>query len=131
MSDIDYTTIEDGELLKWEKTGIKIEGQLVNYNEQRDTGKGIGHVYEVKTKDSIVPFFAPSLLHKKLRNIKLGDVVRIKFVKVTKTGSGNDLKHFDVGHADPTDANLAAVGIVVLKNVEGDDSDEEIDADKM
>lgn len=122
---IKYNTIEDGELLKWEKEGTKVEGVLQSYRTQK-TPMGEGNVYEVKTKDAVVPFFAPSLLHKKLQSVPIGYVVSIEYTKKTKTGSGTDLKHFEVGYAEPTEANLKAVGVELLKKVE-DDEDDDID----
>ena len=129
MGEVKYETIEDGELLKWDKVGIKLEGVLVSYRLQK-TSKGDGNVYEIKTKDGIIPFFAPSLLHKKFQAVPIGNVVSVTFTKITKTGGGNDLKHFDVGHAEPTEANLKSVGVEMLKKV-GEDGDEEINPDDI
>lgn len=123
MSDIKFNTVEDGELLKWEKPGTKVVGILKSYT-PRTTNMGEGHVYEVQTKDGIVPFFAPSLLHKKLQNVSVGSVVSIEYTKKTKTGGGTDLKHFDVGWAKPTEANLKAAGVEVFEQVEDEESED-------
>ena len=96
MSDDGFNKVMDGELFKWEKEGTSIMGILQRYDE-RQTGKGDGHIYEVKTANGIAAFFAPSLLHKKLSSIALGSIVKITFTAVTKTSSGNTLKNFDVG----------------------------------
>ena len=110
MSESTFKKVSEGELLKWDKPGTKVQGILESYKEQK-TAMGQGHVYEVQTKDEIVPFFAPSLLHKKLQKIGVGNVVVIEYVKKTKTGAGTDLKHFDVSFAPPTEANLKSVGM--------------------
>lgn len=123
---VKYETVEDGELLKWDKEGVKLEGVLLSYRTQQGP-KGEGHIYEVKTKDGISPFFAPSLLHKKLQTVAIGNVVSIHFTKITKTGGGNDLKHFDVGHAAPTEANLKAVGVEMLSKVGEEEKDDDFD----
>ena len=119
-----YEKIEDGELQKWDKIGIVVEGVLERYKQQT-TAMGEGHVYEVNTKNGIVPFFAPSLLHKKLERIPIGKIVKITYTEKTKTGAGTDLKHFDVLHAEPTEANLKSVGVQMYKRAE--DTGEEID----
>ena len=126
MSDVDFRKIEDGDLLKWETPGTELVGILKSYKEQK-TVMGNGHVYEVQTKDEIVPFFAPSLLHKKLQNVGIGNLVQIKYLKKTKTAAGTDLKHFDVGFTQPTEANLKALGIEIFGNKVGD----EISADDV
>lgn len=126
MSDIKFNKVEDGELLKWEKPGVKLLGILKSYKEQK-TAMGQGHVYEVQTKDEIVPFFAPSLLHKKLQNIGIGNIVSIEYLKKTRTGAGTDLKHFDVGFAEPTEANLKSAGIEVFKKVNDEISADDVD----
>ena len=120
---IKYDQIQDGELLKWDKEGVNIEGVLLSYRTQK-TSMGMGNVYEVKTKDGIVPFFATMLIHKKLQSVAIGNVVSITYTKMTKTGGGTDLKHFDVGQASPTEANLKAVGVEMLKPVGDDKGDE-------
>jgi len=117
---IDYTSVESGELVKWKEIGTVVEGLLVNH-EKRNTANGIGHVYEIRTKDGIVPFFAPQLLQKKLRDIPTGSIVRIEYTKETKTGGGNTLKHFSVGHALGSEDNLKALGIDVMKPVADDE----------
>ena len=109
---MEYTIIEDGELLKWEKPGMVLEGILSSYKEQ-NTPNGIGHVYEVRTKNGMVPFFAPTLLHKKLKSIGVGKIVRIKHTEVQKTNAGNPLKIFQVGFAEPTRENLTSLGLAV------------------
>lgn len=117
MSEVKFSKIEDGELLKWETVGAKVVGVLQTYRAQK-TAMGEGHVYEVKTKEGIVPFFAPTLLHKKLQAVSIGDIVQIEYTKKTKTGAGTDLKHFDVGNAPATEANLKGLGIEMFKPVE-------------
>lgn len=120
MSDeIQYEDVMDGELTKFEQEGTKVEGQLQSYKEQPNTGKGIGHVYEVKTKDGVSAFFAPSLLHKKLSGVPMNSIVKIVYVKQTKTANGNTLKHFDVKYAPATEANLKAVGLEMYKEAPG------------
>lgn len=117
MSDINFNTVEDGQLLKWENVGTKLVGILKSYT-SRPTRMGEGHIYEVQTKDGITPFFAPSLLHKKLQNVSVGYIVSIEYTKKTKTGSNTDLKHFNVGWAKPSEANLKAMGIELFSAVE-------------
>ena len=125
MPDVNYEKIEDGELQKWDKIGIIVEGVLERYKQQT-TAMGEGHVYEVNTKDGIVPFFAPSLLHKKLERIEIGKVVKITYLKKSKTAAGTDLKHFEVLHAEPTEANLKSVGVEMYKKDEGQGDGEDI-----
>lgn len=108
---VEMEVIEDGELLRWNQVGTKVVGVLRSYTPRKDTGKGPGHVYEVQTKEGIVPFFAPSLLHKKLKNIAIGNIVSIKYTQESKTGVGNTLKHFEVGTAKPTEGNLKSLGL--------------------
>ena len=117
MSEISYQTVVDGELFKFDTVGSIIEGILSSYKQQRDTGKGIGHVYEVKTKNGVAAFFAPSLLHKKLSGIQMNSIVKIVFKQVTKTANGNTLKHFEVSHAPATDANLKMLGLDFMTTV--------------
>lgn len=120
MADVKFDKVEDGELFKWETPGAKVVGVLQNYRAQK-TAMGEGHVYEVRTKDAVVPFFAPTLLHKKLSGIAIGNIVNIEYTKKTKTGAGTDLKHFEVGVAKPTEANLKAIGVTLFENVSDDD----------
>lgn len=124
MADIKFNKIEDGELLKWEAVGTKLIGVLQTYRAQK-TAMGEGHVYEVKTKEGIVPFFAPTLLHKKLQAVNIGDIVNIEYTKKTKTGAGTDLKHFEVGTASPSEANLKAIGVEMFKAVSDDGVNED------
>ena len=120
VNGVEMEDIADGELLKWEKAGIEVVGVLKSYKAQ-NTANGVGHVYEVATKDALVAFFAPSLLQKKLSQVKLGNIVKIVFTEVTKTAAGNPLKHFKVGNCAPTEANLNAFG---LKDLMVDVADE-------
>ncbi len=115
MSDVNYEDVLDGELTKFENEGTTVEGVLQSYKEQRDTGKGLGHVYEVKTKNGVAAFFAPSLLHKKLSGIAIGNIVKITYLNTTKTANGNTLKHFDVKFAPANEANLKAIGMDMYK----------------
>ena len=117
---LNFNKIEDGELLRWEKVGVKVVGVYISYREQ-NTANGIGHVYEMKTKDALVPFFAPTLLHRKLQGIATGNIVSIEFVEQTKTGAGNPLKHFDVGWVEPNEANLKAIGVELIHKVEDEE----------
>lgn len=112
--DLDLTPVEDGKLLKWDKEGVKVVGVLKSYKEQK-TAMGLGNVYQVETKEGIIPFFAPSLLHEKLKNIAIGNIVSITYTKKTKTGAGTDLKHFDVAFGEPTEAKLKALGIEIFE----------------
>lgn len=122
MAEINYNEVIDGELVKFEVKGKTIEGLLQSYRAQRDTGKGPGHVYEIKTTEGVAAFFAPSLLHKKLSSIAIGSIVKIVFTDITKTANGNTLKHFDVKHAPATEANLKMLGLDVLKTVADDEA---------
>ena len=123
MPDVDYTKVVDGELLKWTEIGTVVEGVLANY-ETKNTANGIGHVYEIRTKDGITPFFAPQLLQKKLRDIPVGQIVRVEYVKESKTQAGNTLKHFDVGHALATPEILKTLGIELMTPVEDEPVEE-------
>lgn len=105
-------TVTGGELVKFDKPGTVIYGQLINYKTQK-TNKGDGHVYEVKTKNGLSPFFAPTLLHDKLKNIPVGSIVKITFVEIKRGNSGNDYKVFDVKHGPANEKTLAAAGITV------------------
>lgn len=121
MSDLDLETVKDGELFKWETVGSKVVGVLKSYT-SRKTQMGDGNIYEVRTKDGIVPFFAPMLLHKKLKEIPTGNIVSIEYTKKSKTGGGTDLKHFEVAHGKPTPERLKAIGIEMTdESVGGDD----------
>lgn len=113
-------TVQDGELFKFEKVGDSISGVLESYKSQ-NTANGVGHVYEVRTKEGVVAFFASTLLHKKLQNIQIGNIVMIEFTEVTKTNAKNDLKHFDVGHAPASEANLKQLGIEIFNKVEDEE----------
>lgn len=114
MSEIKYDNVVDGELFKFDTVGVSLEGVLLSYNFRKDTGKGVGNIYEVKTKNGVAAFFAPSLLHKKLSGIPLGSVVKITYDKLSKTANGNSLKQFTVGHTAATDAVLNALGISIV-----------------
>lgn len=119
MSEPKWEEVKGGELLKWDKPK-SLEGVLVRREEKPDTGKGPGHLYEVKTKEGTIPFFAPTLLHKKLRDVSDGKLIRVKFTGVSKTKAGNDVKEFEVAHTDPTEDNLKALGIEVFSTNEDD-----------
>lgn len=127
---IKYNDVVGGELTKWEdengKTivGKTVEGVLINY-EKKATAKGEGNIYEVRTKNGVLAFFAPMLLHKKLQNVPVGSIVLIKLTEESKTNSGNTLKHFDVKFAAATKENLASLGIEVT----GASVEEEADID--
>jgi len=108
--DLGLDSVKDGELLKWETIGTKVVGVLKSYTPRR-TAMGDGHIYEVKTKEGTVPFFATMLLHKKLRDVPIGNIVSITYVKKTKTGGGTDLKHFEVSQGKATPERLAAIGV--------------------
>src|SRR3990167_6955052 len=111
MSEVQYgEAVQDGELYKFEKEGQIIEGLLKSYMQRPDTGKGIGNVYELKNKDGVVAFFAPTLLHKKLKE-RVGQIVKITFTKTSKTKIGNTIKEFEVLPAPATPDNLKALGI--------------------
>lgn len=124
MSDDGFNKVMDGELFKWEKEGTSLMGLLQRYDEKRDTGKGVGHIYEVKTSQGVAAFFAPSLLQKKLSTIPLGSIVKITFTAITKTSSGNTLKNFDVGFIKKGEAmyetKLKELGIEEFNTVEDD-----------
>lgn len=136
MTDDMYQKVETGELLKWEEEGTTIEGILVNY-EQRDTSKGVGHIYEVENKDNqIIPFFAPSDLRKKLKNIAIPSIVKVTYVKKSRTMSGNDWKEFEVFHAELNDVNLKKIGMEPMKKVEtepanSNSASDEIDVEEV
>lgn len=115
-----FEEVKDGALFKWEQPGAHVRGVLENYKSQ-NTAMGEGNVYNVKTKDGIVAFFAPMLLHQKLQSIAIGMVVDITYEKVTKTASGTTLKHFKVGFAKPTEALLKSIGLDMFNQVEDDD----------
>ena len=115
---VDFETVESGALLKWENVGTKLVGILKSF-QARKTNMGEGNVYEVKTKNGVIPFFAPTLLHKKLQDIAIGNIVSIEYEKKTKTQGGTDLKHFKVGFAKPTEENLKALGLEIFDSVEG------------
>lgn len=118
--EISYDEVVDGELFKWEKEGTILEGILQSYSPRKDTGKGPGHLYEVKTNKGVAAFFAPTLLHKKLAGVPIGSIVKITFTKISKTANGNTLKNFTVGHAKATEANLKSLGITILVDVEAE-----------
>lgn len=116
MSDeLDLKEVETGELYKWDVLGKEITGILKSYKSQ-NTAKGTGHVYEVRTKDGIIAFFAPSILHKKLQDVAIGSVVKIKYTEKSKTNSGNELKKFDVKQGTPTEERLKALGLPLFDN---------------
>lgn len=113
--EINYDEVIDGQLFKWEKEGATINGILQSYQPKKDTGKGPGHLYEVKTKQGVAAFFAPQLLHKKLQGVPVGSIVKIVYTHMSKTAVGNTLKHFTVGHAVASEANLKALGVEAVK----------------
>jgi len=127
MSEINYDNVVDGELTKFEQPGIVIEGILQSYKAQRDTGKGPGNVYEVRTKQGVAAFFAPTLLHKKLSTVAIGSIVKVTYVSQTKTANGNTLKNFDVKHAPATEDNLKALGIEILKATDEEAAKDDFD----
>lgn len=108
--------VTGGELVKFTEKGTKVEGVLINY-EQKQTAKGIGNVYEVRTKTGVAAFFAPSLLHKALKLVPIGNIVSITFLETTKTNAGNPLHHFDVKQAPATPANLKIIGVEIMESV--------------
>lgn len=120
-NDLGLEPVKDGELFKWETPGTKVVGVLKSYTPRR-TAMGDGHIYEVRTKDGIVPFFAPSLLHKKLQDITIGNIVSIEYEKKTKTGGGTDLKHFIVAQGKPTPERLKSLGIEMVDETIGEDA---------
>lgn len=114
---INYNEVKTGEMHKWDKPGIVVEGILQSYEHKTNLPKGDGDVYEVLTKEGVIAFFAPMLLHKKLSSVALGSIVRIEFTSLSRTNSGNDLKNFSVSFAEATKANLKQLGLEVLKEV--------------
>lgn len=119
--------VETGELYKFEKPSDKVDvqGVLKSYKEQ-PSANGIGHVYEVRTKNGVVPFFAPTILHDKLEGDKnIGNVVQITYTELGKTNSGNDLKLFKVLKGEATEENLKLVDLEV--EMEEVDEKENID----
>lgn len=112
---INYEKVEGGELFKFDTVGKSLEGVLINYKFQKDTGKGPGNVYEVKVKNGVQAFFAPFMLHKKLKDLMMPSIVSIEMTEVSKTKTGNDLKLFEVKTAPATEANCKALGIELVK----------------
>lgn len=104
-------SVQSGDLYKFEKVGDKLGGKLLSYEQRPDTGKGIGHVYEIENENGIIPFFASSDLQKKLRNVPLNSAVAIEFTEKTKTKSGNDFKIFEVRYGDYNEADCKALKI--------------------
>lgn len=123
MSDLGLEAVKDGELFKWETVGSKVVGVLKSYTNRR-TQMGDGHIYEIRTKDGVIPFFAPMLLHKKMQDVPTGNIVSIEYTKKTKTQGGTDLKHFDVAHGKPTPERLKAIGLEMLDEKVGEDDDD-------
>lgn len=115
---IEFDNVPDGELYKWENPGQIITGVLKSYKAQPDRGKGPGNVYEVLCKEGMYTFFAPSLLHKKLQNVTIGDIVQIKYESVSKTNTGNTLKNFSVGRKSATPEVLEKLGITQAGNTD-------------
>ncbi len=115
--------VKDGELHKWEKVGTVVVGVLKSY-QPRQTKMGVGQMYEIKTKNGTVAFFAPMLLHKKLSEVPVGNIVSIKYTEKSRTNSGTDLKHFDVSQGKPTPERLKAIGLdIVDETISADDID--------
>lgn len=112
--------VETGDLFKWDEEGKTLSGQLHNYEEQEGP-KGVGHVYEIKNKDGIIPFFAPSLLHKKLKSVEIGEIVGIQFTGERETKNGNDVKEFHVTSAANNNTNRERVGLPPLEEPQGDE----------
>jgi len=112
---IKFTTVQDGELLKFndDTKGQKFTG-LLESHEEKPTGKGVGHVYQLKTEGGTLAFFAPSLLHKKLQS-HVGDIVEIVYEGEAKTKIGNTIKNFNVGSAPASESNLKAIGVSIFK----------------
>jgi len=119
--------IVTGELIKWSDKGddkIAVKGILKN-REEKDTSNGVGYLYEVRTKEGVVPFFAPSMLEKKLKEVPVGDVVSIVQQPTTQTKVGNDLKNFSVAHGPANEENLSSVGLeATLAEVDEVEEDE-------
>lgn len=103
-------TVVAGELTKFENPGTTVYGQLVNHKIQK-TPKGDGNVYEVRTKDGIAAFFAPTLLQDKLKNIPVGSIIKVTYIGLKKGNTGNEYKVFDVKHGQANEKTLAAAGI--------------------
>jgi len=103
--------VQSGELFKFEKTKDSLGGKLLSYEERADTGKGIGHVYEIENENGIVPFFASSDLQKKLRNVPLGSAVTTELKEKTKTKAGNDFKIYSVRFGNYNEADCKELGI--------------------
>ena len=124
---LDLDQVKDGELLKWDTIGTKVVGILKSYTPRR-TAMGEGHIYEVKTKEGTVPFFSTMLLHKKLRDVPIGNIVSITYTKKTKTGGGTDLKHFEVAQGKATPERIAALGIEMFDETASTMEDADISA---
>ena len=104
--------IVSGELFKWSDTGkegLTLDGILKSYVSRPSQTKGPGNLYEVITKDGIIPFFAPTLLHKKLSDVPIGYCVMIKQEETSKTKDGNPLKNVAVKRGEVDEKNLKAV----------------------
>ena len=120
MSDIKFDKVQDGELFKFDEVGKVIKGVLVDFHTQ-ETNKGDGNVYEVKTKEGTVAFFAPTMLHKKLKTVTIPSIVEITYKELTQTKAGNDLKLFDVGVAPASEENMKLLGISIPTEEVGED----------
>jgi len=113
--EINWNSVPDGELYKWDTAPKTVEGVLIGKKTQRDTGKGVGHVYEVQTKDGIVTFFAPTILHQKLERLPIPVCVRVTLTEISKTKTGNTLKLFKVDHTPADESTLKIMGIELFK----------------
>lgn len=97
-------------LHKWEKEGTVLKGIKIGH-EQRQTTKGPAQVYEIETPDGTVTTFAPTDLHKKLKNVPNGWCVILEQGKTERTQSGNDFKNFIVKKGEANEKNLKEVGM--------------------
>jgi translation initiation factor IF-1 len=127
-----FDEIKTGDLYEWDDPSeeIDIEGILQDY-EVTNTSKGEADRYEVQTKDGVIPFFAPTILHDKLQRINMGDVVKIAYTELDKTNAGNDLKKYKVMAAEPTADNLEEVGLEPEDLEDDDDGFDDVSSDDV
>ena len=91
--DAGYDEIEDPDFFKFEDIGDSVEGTLIDVGTSDQYGFGL---YTIEKADETqIRFHGSSILDARMKQVNIGDYVRIKYMDVEKRPKG-DMKLFSV-----------------------------------
>ena len=124
--------VQSGDLFKFDKDADvgKVLIGILKSRETRALPKGDAPVYEVRSKDGLVSLIGSGDLKNKMAEIPIGHIVRIEYMKLSKTTKGNDWKEFSVKSTENTETNRTSLGIEIFKDEqEMDDAEAQANAE--